>query len=304
MGGETRRARKRALLSRITADEVFASANWTTTRDRQICLDIYKHRVLTIHQLADLHFTQPRKARERMLELYERGVVRRFQPRRSKGSAAYHYVLGELGAYIVAGYYDLDVKKIKPRMVEDQKLAHSAKLPHLLETHDFFIVLIKRTRVVEGHQLVRWWSEDRCKIEWSNDNGPPLLRPDAQGIVRHPQGSCSFFLELDRGTERGGRLAAKLHDYDWVVRDRRRLDSYVGQRTPDVLLFLFPSENRELHARKHLYSFQHLCVATSHRARHETDPLGDNWMPVVDGSFGYRVPLSELPPWDTSEEAA
>jgi hypothetical protein len=301
MADETRRARKRALLSRITPADVFASANWITTRDRQICLDIYKRRVLTIHQLSKLHFSQPRKARERLLELYERGVVRRFQPQRPRGSAPYHYVLGELGAYIVAGYLDLDIQKVKKRIVADQKLAHSANLPHTLETHDFFITLIGRCHEVEGHRLVRWWSEERCAIAWRwGDDSPPRPRPDAQGILRHPWGSCSFFLELDRGTERGGRLDAKIKDYDVPVRERRRLNSIAGTKTADVLLFLFPSENRELHARRHLLSFQHLCVATSHRAMHETDALGDNWMVVLEDWGTERLPLSNLPWWETS----
>jgi hypothetical protein len=52
MARETRRVRKRTLRSRITPSDVFASANWITKRDRQICLDIDKHRVLTVHQLA------------------------------------------------------------------------------------------------------------------------------------------------------------------------------------------------------------------------------------------------------------
>lgn len=300
MAGETRRARKRALLSRITPEDVFASANWITTRDRQICLDIYKRRVLTIHQLSELHFSQPRKARERLLELYERGVVRRFQPQRSKGSAPYHYVLGELGAYIVAGYLDLDIQKVMKRIIADQKLVHRATLRHTLETHDFFITLIRRCQKVPGYRVVRWWSEDRCKLEWKWDDFPPTPCPDAQGILRHPSGSCSFFLELDRGTERGDRLAAKIKDYDGPVIQRRRHNSFRNIKTADVLLFLFPSESRELHARQHLSSFEHLCVATSHRAMHEGDALGDNWMVVAVDWGSDRVPLSDLPWWETS----
>jgi hypothetical protein len=103
MAGETRRVRKRTLRSRITPSDVIASANWISKCDRQICLDLYKHHVLTVHQLAKLHFSQPRRARKRLLQLYERGVLNRFQPRRASGSAPFHYVLGELGAHIVAG---------------------------------------------------------------------------------------------------------------------------------------------------------------------------------------------------------
>ena len=80
----------------------------------------------------------------------------------------------------------------------------------------------------------------------------------------------------------------------------RRRNSFSNIETADVLLFLFPSENRELHARQHLSSFQHLCVATTHRALHERDALGDNWMVVAVGWGSDRVSLPNLPWWETS----
>ncbi len=295
MGGETRRARKRALLSRVSPEDVFASANWITERDLQICLDLYKHRVLTIHQLCDLHFTQPRKARERMLELYERGVVRRFQPQRSKGSAPFHYVLGELGAYIVAGYYDLDLKRIRQRTTSDQKLVHNSKLPHLLEVHDFFISLILGCRETRGHRLPRWWSESRCAKEWSDEFA---IRPDGQGILYGPEGRCSFLLELDRGTERGRKFAEKMNGFSWLAERKQLLSAVDPDRWPDVLLFVFPSENRERHARRHLFSYQNLCVATSHRELHLSDPLAGNWLPAQwtePYGDGDRIRLIDLP---------
>jgi hypothetical protein len=300
MAGEARRARKRALLH-ITREEVFASANWITDRDRQICIDLYKHHVLTIHQLSELHFTQPRKARKRLLTLYERHVVQRFQPRRARGSAPFHYVLGELGAYVVAGHYDLDLKRIRKRIIEDQKLAHRATLPHLLEVHDFFVTLIARCRDAPGHRLARWWSEKRCAAEWcdtSDFEKRPIVRPDAHGILQAPPARCSFFLELDRGTQRGGRLAAKLNDYNRIAESKTYSGKDAASRYPDVLLFLFPSENRELHARRHLFSYRSLCVATSHRQLHCRDPFGTNWAPVQwDDAFGDddRLRLIDLP---------
>jgi hypothetical protein len=295
IAGETRRVRKRTLRSRITPSDVFASANWITKRDRQICLDLYKHHVLTVHQLARLHFPQPRKARNRLLQLYERGVLNRFQPRRRSGSAPFHYVLGELGAHIVAGYYDLDLRRIKGRIVEDQKLAHSAKLDHLLECHDFFIALLTSCRDNHGHRLPRWWSEKRCELEWSGETGKPWVRPDGQGILQGPNGRCSFILELDRGTEGGNRLEEKSDGYSHIAylndldRDAERRPSV------DALLFLFPSAERERSARTHLVAYRGLPVATSHRAPHENDPLGANWTPTDRSETEARLSLYELP---------
>lgn len=294
MAGETRRVRKRTLRSRITPSDVFASADWITKRDRQICLDIYKHHVLTVHQLARLHFSQPRKARKRLLQLYERGVLNRFQPRRRSGSAPFHYVLGELGAHIVAGYYDLDLRRIKGRVVEDQKLAHNARLDHLPECHDFFITLLTSCRDNPGHRLLRWWSETRCKREWSDENGRPWVRPDGQGILQGPEGRCSFILELDRGTERGNRLEEKSDGYSHIAY-LNSLDRDVGRRpTVDAVLFFFPSAERERSARTHLVSHRGLPVATSHRELHENDPLGANWASTDRSQAETRLSLYDL----------
>lgn len=292
MASATRRVRKRTLRSRITPSDVFASASSLTDRDRKILRDLYRHRVLTVHQLSELHFPHSRKARRRLLALHDRGLLQRFRPWREQGSSPYHYVLGELGLHIVAGNYDLDLKRIKQRIAADQKLAHSAKLPHLLEVHDFFVALIARTRQSPGHQVVRWWSEKRCALEWSKYSLP--VRPDGQGIVRGPSETCSFILELDRGTERGDRLTEKSRRYARIARrNRRRLDE---RNSPDVnaVLYLFPSVRRELSARDRLVAWDGLPVVTSHRELHERDALGRNWSPVHWSDPQARVKLLEL----------
>jgi hypothetical protein len=78
-------------------------------------------------------------------------------------------------------------------------------------------------------------------------------------------------LELDRGTERGHRLAEKLAFYGRF--GAMRLGS-------DALLFLFPSLERELRARRALEPVEGLIVATSYRDEYEDDPLGPVWLPV------------------------
>jgi hypothetical protein len=59
-----------------------------------------------------------------------------------------------------------------------------------------------------------------------------MVRPDAQGILQTPSGSCSFLLELDRGTERGNRLADKLEDYKWVSNDKAPRKAPRGNKQP------------------------------------------------------------------------
>ena len=133
--------------------------------------------------------------------------------------------------------------------------------------NDFFANLIKACRDSEGqYELVRWWNEKRCKQAWKG-----IVTPDGLGELSWSKGSVTFLLELDRGTERGQRLAEKLVFY-------RRFGSM--RLGPEVLLFLFPSLDRELHARRALESVEGLSVATSYREAYELDPLGPVWLPV------------------------
>jgi len=108
------------------------------------------------------------------------------------------------------------------------------------------------------------------------------VRLDAQGLLQGPNGKNSFFLEIDRDTERGHMLTNKLEPYAHVAR------MTMG---PGVLLFQFPSANRELHARRKLHPVEGLVIATNHRELHERDPLGSNWKPLDSDE---RVPLIEL----------
>jgi hypothetical protein len=49
---------------------------------------------------------------------------------------------------------------------------------------------------------------------------------------------------------------------------------------PGALLFLFPTLDREMHARRTLEPVEGLSVATSYRETYEVDPLGPVWLPV------------------------
>ena len=283
MGSENRRRRLRPRRHRITWSDSLAAVSWMTDRDFDICNDLYRHLVMITHQLAALHFTQLRQAEKRLKTLYDRGLLERFQPWRPTGSAPYHYILDDLGAHVLAGHYDLDVKYLLKRLDRDRGLAHSRRLDHILEINDFFVDLICRCREAAGCRLLTWWSEHRCDKRWrSSRDSDPLVRPDAQGLLQGPNGKVSFFLEIDRGTERGAMLTNKLEPYAHVAR------MTMG---PGVLLFLFPSANRELHARRKLHPVEGLVIATSHQELHERDPLGCNWKPLDSDE---RVPLIEL----------
>ena len=278
IGGATR-VDSKAFRRRVGRSEVLETIAWLTPRDRSICSDVFEHKVLTAGQIARLHFTHPRIANRRLLRLFEHQVLDRFRPHQAVGSAPNHYILGDLGAHVIAGERGIDIKAVRERRRSDVKLAYSPRLRHLVEVNDFFSALSAACRAEGSTRLLRWWSERRCAVACRD-----VVRPDGLGEVAEGRRSCTFFLELDRGTERGDRLPEKLRSYEWFA-----------SLNPDLcetLLFLFPTATREIYARKRLAPIQGLVVATAHRTQFAEDPLARNWLPLEDD---VRLGLLELP---------
>lgn len=268
-----------AVRRRVGRSEILDSARWLTKRDIDICHDVFDHRVLSSIHIRQLHFTNHRVANRRLRTLWQRRVLDRFQPKADTGSAPFHYVLDELGAHHVASARGIDIKNVRDRIREDALLFTRWTFAHRMEVSDFFCTLTWETRRLKDYRRLKWWSERRCLTEWDG-----LIRPDGFGRLDGRAGICRFLLELDRGTERGTRLPDKLDAYAWFAR--------VTRGETDAVLFLFPSQERELQARSHLVPLADLCVATSTRHLFYRDPLGPVWLPV-DGDR--RIPLGWLP---------
>ena len=76
---------------------VMAVAHRLTERDRQILTMLYRHRVFTTDQLAEMYFEHTNTAQHRLTTLYKLRLVDRFQPLDHRyASLPYHYVLDEL----------------------------------------------------------------------------------------------------------------------------------------------------------------------------------------------------------------
>lgn len=256
----------RAFRPRIERSHVLSSPSWLTKRDDAICLHLHEHRVLTTSQIADLHFDDVRRARRRLLILHRKGVIERFRPYRPRGSAPHHYILGEVGARVVAATQGLDLRTIRQRMERDLYLMLNPRLDHLLEVNEFFVRLIKECRNTPDYDLSRWWGERRCAAAI-----PTLVRPDGLGRLASLGRSCTFLLELDRGTERGDRLRRKLLSYGRLGRRREK---------PDAIVFVFPTEKREATARSKLDIDIGIQVATSYGELHNANPLARIWLPI------------------------
>jgi hypothetical protein len=273
--GRTRyaaRASTRGIRSKI--QRVAASL---TNRDQLICVDLSEHRVLTTQQLFELHFSSIQRARSRLARLHQLGVVWRNRPRTHLGSLPWHYTLDALGAQIVAEDLGIELRTVGYREDRKRTLVDSPRLGHTRAANGFFTRLCFVARTTDRSlRVVEWLGESWCARRWQGH-----VRPDGFARLDHGGGSLEFVLELDLGTENRGRLEDKMERYRILAR---------ATTAPDVVLFCFPSEEREASARRALGGTA-MPVATATLDRHLADPLGAIWLPL-DGDR--RVCLLDL----------
>jgi hypothetical protein len=265
---------------RSTADRLAALAGRLTDRHRRLCQLLYEHRVLTTPQLTQLAFSDPNTAEHRLAILHHLRLVDRFRPRHTPGSAPYHYVLGPLGAALLAAHHDQDPAGFGYRRDRTLALAHSRWLAHLVGVNGFFCALHRAAREHPDAALERWWSEQRCTQQWGR-----LIRPDGYGRWRENAQRVDFFLEYDRASEAPQRLAGKLTGYLELARA-------TGIATP-VLVWL-PTPSRETSIRQVLHG-SGLPVATA-SPDPDHPPAGAVWLPLH--TSGPRRRLVQLAtPW-------
>lgn len=259
------------------SEKALQAASFLTSRDRRICMDLYEHKVLTTSQLTDLHFNSQRVTERRLLKLYQLGVVQRFRPASEKGSYPFYFLLGDLGAQVVAAELAVELKDLKLAKDRLVRIAYSPRLGHLVALNTFFTRLVHRCRQSQDLRVTHWWSEERVRRRWGQ-----IVLPDALGQLEGAGHRVRFFLELDQGTEIPSKLAKKLFGY-------REASLVPG--SPELLLFCFPDNRREASARKALVPCG-MTIATTTMGRHITDPLGDNWLALGSNK---RTSLTEIP---------
>ena len=261
---------------RSAAERLAALAGRLTDRDRTLCRLLHQHRVLTTPQLTDLAFPSRNAAEHRLAILHQLGVLDRFRPHHTPGSAPYHYVLGPLGAALLAAQTDQEPAQLGYRRDRTLALAHSQRLQHLLGVNSFFCALARAARQDPAAALEVWWSEQRCAAQWGR-----LVHPDGYGRWREQQTRVDFFLEYDRGSEPLGRLAAKLPGY---------LQLAQASEIATPLLLWLPTPAREAATRQALAGSS-LPVATATPDPDHT-PAGPLWLPLH--TSGPRRRLAQL----------
>jgi protein involved in plasmid replication-relaxation len=266
-----------------------------TPRDRWIIRMLHEHRVLTSHQITALAFPSFRSGRMRLRELFLWGVVDRFQPFVTVGTAPMHYVLAPAGAAVLAAGDGLDIKELGYRHNRAFNIAHSLRLAHTVGVNEWFTALVHHahhTESSESTELRVWWSETRCARHFGD-----LIKPDAYGRWHHDSREIEFFLEYDFGTEVLAKLTGKLAGY-------AALADTTGITTP--LLVWLPTARREATARRLLHrAWQALdnpaTVPVATAAADLLDPHAPHpspadrvWLPLTDTSGGARRELHQL----------
>jgi Replication-relaxation len=281
------RARRRRPSRRGSlADQLAALAGRLTDRDRAILRLVGEHRVFTTDQLAQVFFHSLDRAEHRLRELTDAGALARFRPyrRHGEGSAPFHYVLGSLGAAVLAAEQGSEPGRLGYRPDKALQVAHSQRLGHTVGVNGFFTALAASARQQPPGRatLAVWWSERRCADRWGS-----IVRPDAYGRWREDDRQVDFFLEYDRGTEPLDRLGAKLAGYRELA---------AASQIPTPVLIWLPSSGREATVREALtgvtrWGSVRFLVATASPTL-GLGPAEQAWLPL--GSTRSRLRLVEL----------
>lgn len=264
-------------LRKTRLDPLIRASSHLTDRDRYLCQVLYEHRVLTTDQVADLAFDSPITARHRLAVLADLDVFERFRPRREMGSAPWHYVLGKVGAAVVAVDRGEHPDDFYFRSEKALAIEASPRLAHLLGVNGFFTALVREARHSDGLcRLAEWRSEPAFAARWGD-----LVRPDGYGRWIEGETEVRFCLEFDNGTENLARVAGKLTGY---------ADLAVALGEAPLVLFAFRGLRREAAAAKLLVrSPVPVATAVVPSGASPADPL---W--VLAGAGRQRVRLSEL----------
>jgi len=277
MRSPKRRPRRVSLRSRSGDSSILSVIHRIQERDVRILFDLHEHRVLTTNQIVELQFPSYHVGWRRLRVLDQLGFIRHFQPPRQYGSAPYHFVLDEAGAFLVAVRLDTDLKGIGYRLDDAVRIARSQTRDHLVAANGFFTRLAWACRRNGEATVGEWLGERRARQGWG-----VRIEPDGIGSVSDGRVQVRFFFELDLGTETHRQLRAKASGYTEVA----LLDD-----APRVLLFAFPTVRREIEARRELL-VPGITVATSALKEAMADPLGPVWQPLGQP---FRLTLLELP---------
>lgn len=223
---------------RLTRRQHQQLASRITGRDLEILRSVRRFRVLTVHQIALLHFDTEASARQRLTILSRLGALDRFRPQvpLGTGTAPFHYVLGPGGATVLAAADETDIAEY--RRDRSYAVAFHRQLPRIIAVNDIAARLHYLSRHRADARLMRWLTHEECTKNWKEH-----VEPHAYGKWTEGDETSDFFLEYDPGIRRIDEIDRKLNGYEVLAN--------ASDLTTPVLI-LTGESNREVELRRHL----------------------------------------------------
>lgn len=255
---------------RVSAERIFELARHLTERDKQLCLFLYRHRVLTTDQLELLFFSSRRRAQDRLLFLYRNRLVDRFYPPHpfGMGKPQAHWLLDEGGALLVAAARGVERRRLGWERRDDWG-AHP-QLARQLEANRFVTDLIAATLPDPALGVTAWWSPRDAAARLCSEQRHRRALPDGGFFLDAPAGAIECYLEWDRATETQATLGEKIERY-WASERR-----WQERRERLSVLFGVPSVGR---CRTLYRAYAH--AAAREREREGRSPLARARWPIV-----------------------
>jgi hypothetical protein len=237
--------------------------------------------LLTRRQVAELlPGRSVRRTNFRLRKLHRAGYISRRYPSGMLMARVPLYYLGP-GAAEALGLGGQDIK-IRQRRRQAIQLKESA-LPHFLLVDSVHIKFLIASRNCPEFVLLNWVPQYAPIWATLNQYGLPI-RPDAYAECRVDALVLRFFVELDRGTERGASIRKKIDSYTQYARSGKFAQHFSA---PDFrVLFIAPSQRRAQRLLRIMAGTNHeLGAATSFEAFFERPLLEPHWL----------IPGSETP---------
>jgi Replication-relaxation len=285
--------RRRLPATPPAAEQLTAMAGRLTAGDWQVCRLLADHLVLTTGLLAVLVDAPPRTLQQRLTTLTSMRVVDRFRPHQplGAGSAPYHYLLGEVGAAVLATDPSMDRPSWDPAGLAGVAYGNG-RLTHLLAINTVLAQLTHTARHQPGTRLLCWWSAGRCQGRWGR-----LISPDAYARWQDSEGEVDFFLHQHPARPPADQPTLRLEGYN-------DLAVATGITTPVLVYADDPDQEAQL--RDQLAGQRLLVpVATSNPAC--GPPTEAVWQPTSSpaGNRRYRLgALGRPDPWHPTRSAA
>jgi hypothetical protein len=185
-----------------------------TPRDIEILRGLFECRILTVEQIAALHFQDRQEAaRKRLWKLKKTDLVRE-RPRRAYEPALLFLSRRALHLLIEQGHI-ADYPKLSIAAYEKRTRVSPLTLRHEIEVNDVKAAFARAIGTANGLELARFSTWPTLIEFWGYTRRGHRVRVQPDGFlrIRHARAEDTFFLEVDRSSETHWRITQRIECY-------------------------------------------------------------------------------------------